>query len=235
MFLFFKTVILPFYLLSVKYLWWLYSIHQLKWSLKSYWFSVFPEVCFFKEIWIFGILPLKTSITMTPDIVRVSKNCTEHSIWKCSFLSLCWLLVNNLEMAVIFIFKYSDLFWIQTLFAALAMSLVFGFLHPGHLSGLILGCCLLVSGPVQFEREEEDPFGLDQFLDTAKRASGSNKRSNDDRDRKEKDGKRSRKDYWSSRTDFCLLQGPVGRCLAKMAVSIHAYDFFSQLWFFSSC
>jgi SNW domain-containing protein 1 len=46
---------------------------------------------------------------------------------------------------------------------------------------------------VQFERDEEDPFGLDQFLDTAKRASGSNKRTNDDR--KEKDGKRSRKDY----------------------------------------
>ena len=35
------------------------------------------------------------------------------------------------------------------------------------------------SGPVQFERnEEEDPFGLDQFLATAK--SASNKRSNDD-------------------------------------------------------
>jgi hypothetical protein len=30
-------------------------------------------------------------------------------------------------------------------------------------------------------------------LDTAKRASGANKRTNDDRDRK--DGKRSRKDY----------------------------------------
>ena len=36
------------------------------------------------------------------------------------------------------------------------------------------------SGPVQFERDEEDPFGLDQFLDTAKRASGANKRGNDD-------------------------------------------------------
>jgi SNW domain-containing protein 1 len=53
----------------------------------------------------------------------------------------------------------------------------------------------IVIGPVQFERDEEDPFGLDQFLDTAKRASGSNKRGIDDRDRKEKDGKRSRKDY----------------------------------------
>lgn len=29
------------------------------------------------------------------------------------------------------------------------------------------------SGPVQFEKEEEDPFGLDQFLKQAKRASGS--------------------------------------------------------------
>ena len=38
----------------------------------------------------------------------------------------------------------------------------------------------LISGPVQFERDEEDPFGLDQFLDTAKRASGANKRGNDD-------------------------------------------------------
>ena len=53
-------------------------------------------------------------------------------------------------------------------------------------------------GPVQFEKDEEDPFGLDQFLDTAKRASGSNKRSNED-DRKHSDrdrkDKRSRKDY----------------------------------------
>ncbi|XP_008554939.1 puff-specific protein Bx42 [Microplitis demolitor] len=29
------------------------------------------------------------------------------------------------------------------------------------------------SGPVQFEKDEEDPFGLDQFLTQAKRASGS--------------------------------------------------------------
>lgn len=29
------------------------------------------------------------------------------------------------------------------------------------------------SGPVQFEKEEEDPFGLDQFLKQAKRASSS--------------------------------------------------------------
>jgi SNW domain-containing protein 1 len=57
----------------------------------------------------------------------------------------------------------------------------------------------IFTGPVQFEKDEEDPFGLDQFLDTAKRASGSNKRSNDDdrkhSDRDRKDNKRSRKDY----------------------------------------
>jgi SNW domain-containing protein 1 len=45
------------------------------------------------------------------------------------------------------------------------------------------------SGPVQFEKEEEDPFGLDQFLTQAKRAS---KRPKDDRDRR--DDKRRRKD-----------------------------------------
>ena len=46
------------------------------------------------------------------------------------------------------------------------------------------------AGPVQFEKEE-DPFGLDQFLDTAKRASG--KRSKDD-DERRKDSKK-RRDY----------------------------------------
>jgi len=40
------------------------------------------------------------------------------------------------------------------------------------------------AGPVQFEKEE-DPFGLDQFLDTAKRASKRTSGGNDD-DRKEK-------------------------------------------------
>uniref|UniRef100_A0A1B6EKJ9 SKI-interacting protein SKIP SNW domain-containing protein n=2 Tax=Proconiini TaxID=565685 RepID=A0A1B6EKJ9_9HEMI len=43
------------------------------------------------------------------------------------------------------------------------------------------------SGPVQFEKEEEDPFGLDQFLTQAKRSS---KRPNYERDRK--DDKRRR-------------------------------------------
>jgi SNW domain-containing protein 1 len=56
------------------------------------------------------------------------------------------------------------------------------------------------AGPVQFEKDEDDPFGLDQFLDTAKRAS--NKRGNEerrDRDRGAGDSsggsKRNRKDY----------------------------------------
>lgn len=52
------------------------------------------------------------------------------------------------------------------------------------------------AGPVQFEKEEEDPFGLDQFLKQAKRASGtttaaSTKRKDtdprkDDRDKRRK-------------------------------------------------
>jgi SNW domain-containing protein 1 len=48
------------------------------------------------------------------------------------------------------------------------------------------------SGPVQFEKEDEDPFGLDQFLTQAKRAS---KRPKDDRDRQgEECGKRMRRE-----------------------------------------
>jgi SNW domain-containing protein 1 len=43
------------------------------------------------------------------------------------------------------------------------------------------------SGPVQFEKEEDDPFGLDQFLTQAKRSS---KRPNYERERK--DDKRRR-------------------------------------------
>ncbi|XP_059483745.1 puff-specific protein Bx42 [Neocloeon triangulifer] len=56
------------------------------------------------------------------------------------------------------------------------------------------------SGPVQFEKDEEDPFGLDQFLTQAKKAAAS-KRPKDDRDgRKEEKSsydrgdKRRRKD-----------------------------------------
>ncbi|RZF37402.1 hypothetical protein LSTR_LSTR011679 [Laodelphax striatellus] len=48
------------------------------------------------------------------------------------------------------------------------------------------------TGPVQFEKDEEDPFGLDQFLTQAKRAS---KRPKDDRERKGTDDKRRKKDY----------------------------------------
>lgn len=44
------------------------------------------------------------------------------------------------------------------------------------------------SGPVQFEKEEEDPFGLDQFLTQAKRSS--KRPGNYERDRK--DDKRRR-------------------------------------------
>merc|ERR1719153_2056049 len=40
------------------------------------------------------------------------------------------------------------------------------------------------AGPVQFEKEADDPFGLDAFLDTAKRAS---KRKDDDGDRRRED------------------------------------------------
>ncbi|KAF4532865.1 hypothetical protein B566_EDAN001468 [Ephemera danica] len=40
------------------------------------------------------------------------------------------------------------------------------------------------SGPVQFEKDEEDPFGLDQFLTQAKRAS---KRPKDDREKRADD------------------------------------------------
>jgi SNW domain-containing protein 1 len=50
------------------------------------------------------------------------------------------------------------------------------------------------SGPVQFEKEE-DPFGLDQFLDTAKRASNKRTSGAGEEDRRDKDRKRSRKDY----------------------------------------
>jgi SNW domain-containing protein 1 len=51
------------------------------------------------------------------------------------------------------------------------------------------------SGPVQFEKEEADPFGLDAFLDTVKTAE--RKRPNDDdrrKDDRDRDRKR-RKDY----------------------------------------
>lgn len=49
------------------------------------------------------------------------------------------------------------------------------------------------SGPVQFEKDEEDPFGLDQFLKQAKRASSSTTtgtKRRDDRDKREDRDKR---------------------------------------------
>jgi len=50
------------------------------------------------------------------------------------------------------------------------------------------------SGPVQFEKEENDPFGLDAFLDTVKTAE--RKRPNDDDRRGDRDRDRKRrKDY----------------------------------------
>lgn len=53
------------------------------------------------------------------------------------------------------------------------------------------------SGPVQFEKEEEDPFGLDQFLKQAKRASGSSTttttKRKDERDQRRDDRDKRRK------------------------------------------
>ena len=51
------------------------------------------------------------------------------------------------------------------------------------------------SGPVEFQKDTDDPFGLDAFLDTAKKAS---KRGNDDdrrRDDRSRDERKRRKDY----------------------------------------
>ena len=53
------------------------------------------------------------------------------------------------------------------------------------------------SGPVQFEKDEEDPFGLDQFLKQAKRASSTTTaattKRKDDRDQKKDDREKRRK------------------------------------------
>ena len=51
------------------------------------------------------------------------------------------------------------------------------------------------SGPVQFEKDEEDPFGLDKFLEQAKRTS---KRGADDSGNKESGGGSSSKSHSSS-------------------------------------
>ena len=54
------------------------------------------------------------------------------------------------------------------------------------------------SGPVQFEKDEEDPFGLDQFLTQAKKAAAS-KRPKDDREGGSRKDERSRDDRGDKR------------------------------------
>lgn len=51
------------------------------------------------------------------------------------------------------------------------------------------------SGPVQFEKDEEDPFGLDQFLKQAKRASSSatTTKRKEDREQRRDDRDKRRK------------------------------------------
>ena len=53
------------------------------------------------------------------------------------------------------------------------------------------------SGPVQFEKDEDDPFGLDQFLHAAKKASKrpSEDSSKDRRDKDRESSSKRRKDY----------------------------------------
>lgn len=52
------------------------------------------------------------------------------------------------------------------------------------------------SGPVQFEKDEEDPFGLDQFLKQAKHATSSTStttKRKEDRDQRRDDRDKRRK------------------------------------------
>lgn len=49
------------------------------------------------------------------------------------------------------------------------------------------------SGPVQFEKEEEDPFGLDQFLKQAKRASSTTTKRKEEREPRRDDRDKRRK------------------------------------------
>merc|ERR1719187_251488 len=55
------------------------------------------------------------------------------------------------------------------------------------------------AGPVQFEKEADDPFGLDAFLHKAKQASSSKRKDDDGRDRRDDRGRegdrKRRKDY----------------------------------------
>lgn len=46
-------------------------------------------------------------------------------------------------------------------------------------------------GPVQFEQEEEDPFGLGQFLEQAKR--GDKRNADDSRSSRDYEGSKSKK------------------------------------------
>ena len=48
-------------------------------------------------------------------------------------------------------------------------------------------------GPVQFEREEDDPFGLDKFLTEAKRAQ--KRPSEDSRTSSSRDDRKKRRDF----------------------------------------
>lgn len=52
------------------------------------------------------------------------------------------------------------------------------------------------SGPIQFEKDEEDPFGLDQFLKQAKHATSSTStttKRKEDRDQRRDDREKRRK------------------------------------------
>jgi len=55
------------------------------------------------------------------------------------------------------------------------------------------------SGPVEFQKDTDDPFGLDEFLDTAKRTTASKRGNDDDRRKDDRDGRsgdrKRRKDY----------------------------------------
>merc|ERR1712130_868222 len=55
------------------------------------------------------------------------------------------------------------------------------------------------SGPVEFQKDTDDPFGLDAFLDTAKKASASKRGNDDDRRKDDRDSRggdrKRRKDY----------------------------------------
>merc|ERR550525_846817 len=49
------------------------------------------------------------------------------------------------------------------------------------------------AGPVQFEKETDDPFGLDDFLHKAKQASSNKRKDDDGRERRDDRGREDRK------------------------------------------